>query len=128
MVLCQQRSLPFTSGALLASQAQEMLLIHLLNTIPRNAMTAQIIGPLVCQLMGPPPPSLHPMGAGTQGAWWWSALGPLVHPDTYPVHVVAELLFGHLLAGESAGAYTGELAYLVAARAMRFVFPHFSSA
>ncbi|VDM30332.1 unnamed protein product [Hydatigera taeniaeformis] len=119
MVLCQQRSLPFTSGALLASQAQEMLLIHLLNTIPRNAMTAQIIGPLVCQLMGPPPPSLHPMGAGTQGAWWWSALGPLVHPDTYPVHVVAELLFGHLLAGESAGAYTGELAYLVAARAMR---------
>ncbi|KAL5961329.1 Zinc finger SWIM domain-containing protein 4 [Taenia solium] len=119
LVLCQQRSLPFTSGALLASQAQEMLLIHLLNTIPRNAMTAQIIGPLVCQLMGPPPPSLHPMGTGTQGAWWWSALGPLVHPDTYPVHVVAELLFGHLLAGESAGAYTGELAYLVAARAMR---------
>lgn len=119
LVLCQQRSLPSTSGALLACQAQEMLLIHLLNTIPRNAMTAQIIGPLVCQLMGPPPPSLHPMGTGTQGAWWWSALGPLVHPDTYPVHVVAELLFGHLLAGESAGAYTGELAYLVAARAMR---------
>uniref|UniRef100_A0A915EXV1 ZSWIM4-8 C-terminal domain-containing protein n=1 Tax=Echinococcus canadensis TaxID=519352 RepID=A0A915EXV1_9CEST len=119
LVLCQQRSLPSTSGALLACQAQEMLLIHLLNTIPRNAMTAQIIGPLICQLMGPPPPSLHPMGTGTQGAWWWSALGPLVHPDTYPVHVVAELLFGHLLAGESAGAYTGELAYLVAARAMR---------
>ncbi len=96
-----------------------MRLILLLNTIPRNAVTAQIVGQLVCQLMGPPPTS-QPVG-GPQEPWWWSALGPIVHPDTYPVHVVGEFLFGHLLAGETFGVNTGELAYLVAARSMRYV-------
>ncbi|VDD79656.1 unnamed protein product [Mesocestoides corti] len=118
VALCQQRSLPLSTGAFLASQSQEVRLILLLNTIPRNATTAQIITQLVYQLMGPPP--IPPLLGGPQEAWWWSALGPVVHPDTYPVHVVAELLFGHLLAGETAGINTGDLAYLVAARSMRF--------
>lgn len=123
VVLCQQRSLPPTNASLLAIQAQEMVLVHLLNTIPRNPTTAQIIAPLVSQLMGPRILSTwtepRNCGASRESSWWWSALGPVVHPDTYPVHVAAELLFGHLTAGKSTNPNTEKLAYQVFARAMR---------
>ncbi|KAM7536822.1 hypothetical protein Aperf_G00000085574 [Anoplocephala perfoliata] len=122
LVLCQQRSLPQSSRALMVTQCQETLLIQLLNTIPRNAMTAQIIVPLVCQLMGLRLSSSQQYlsEAGNPEDWWWSALGPLVHPDVFPVHVVAEFLFGHLLQGEPSNPCMGDLAYYIVVRSMRF--------
>ncbi|VDO10227.1 unnamed protein product [Rodentolepis nana] len=121
LVLCQQRSLPQSSRALMTVQCQETLLIQLLNTIPRNAITAQIIVPLVCKLMGLRLSSSQQYltEVANPEDWWWSALGPLVHPDVFPVHVVAELLFGHLLQGESSNPCIGDLAYYVVVRAMR---------
>lgn len=107
----------------MVTQCQETLLIQLLNTIPRNAMTAQIIVPLVCQLMGLRLSSSQQYlsEAGNPEDWWWSALGPLVHPDVFPVHVVAEFLFGHLLQGESSNPCMGDLAYYIVVRSMRLV-------
>nr|CDS25321.2 zinc finger SWIM domain containing protein [Hymenolepis microstoma] len=122
LVLCQQRSLPQSNRALMTVQCQETLLIQLLNTIPRNAITAQIIVPLVCKLMGLRLSSSQQYLSEVANPedWWWSALGPLVHPDVFPVHVVAELLFGHLLQGESSNPCMGDLAYYVVVRSMRF--------
>lgn len=107
----------------MTAQCQETLLIQLLNTIPRNATTAQIIFPLVCKLMGLRLSSsqLYLSEAGNPEDWWWSALGPLVHPDVFPVHVVAELLFGHLLQGKSSNPCIEDVAYYVVVRSMRLV-------
>lgn len=105
----------------MAIQSQEALLIQLLNTIPRNPMTAQVIAPLVCQLMGLRLSSTQQelSEIGNPKGWWWSALGPLVHHDVFPVHVVAEFLFGHLLQGEWTNCCIGDLAYYVVVRSMR---------
>ncbi|CAH8868093.1 unnamed protein product [Trichobilharzia szidati] len=101
LALFQQRPPVGSVSRLLACQHQEARLLTLLNTIPKDVTIALAMCDILCQLLGPP---ISPSRilckldhSPVVRLWWWSALGFLVHPDTYPVHAVAEFVLNYLL-------------------------------
>ncbi|VDQ07853.1 unnamed protein product [Trichobilharzia regenti] len=101
LALFQQRPPVGSVSRLLACQHQEARLLTLLNTIPKDVTIALAMCDTLCQLLGPPISSSRCLGrldhSPVVRLWWWSALGFLVHPDTYPVHAVAEFVLNYLL-------------------------------
>ncbi|KAF6777485.1 hypothetical protein AHF37_02914 [Paragonimus kellicotti] len=114
----QQRRLSGSVNRLLACQTQEARLLALLNTMPRDPTSVLAICETLSQLLGPPTSLLtrHAVRSdqGSPGcaaapawpphspwfspaSWCWSALGPVIHPDSYPVHTVAQFVLDYVL-------------------------------
>ncbi|KAA3677640.1 uncharacterized protein DEA37_0000511, partial [Paragonimus westermani] len=114
----QQRRLSGSVNRLLACQTQEARLLALLNTMPRDPTIVLAICETLSQLLGPPTSLLtrHAVRSdqGSPGcaaaptcpphspwfspaSWCWSALGPVIHPDSYPVHTVAQFVLDYVL-------------------------------
>ncbi|TGZ69939.1 hypothetical protein CRM22_003449 [Opisthorchis felineus] len=149
LALLQQRRLSGSVNRLLACQGQESRLLALLNTMPKDTTTLLAVCEALSYLLGPPtlPRQLtrmdnspgSPAVSWSVPNWcWWSALGPVIHPDSYPVHAVAHFVLDYILEAQKQNQLTlvnncwagfgntapsvrmEDLLYAVVTRAMRF--------
>ncbi|VDP79014.1 unnamed protein product [Echinostoma caproni] len=114
VALFQQRRLSGSINRLLASQTQEARLLAWLSTMPKDAVTLMAVCETMAHLLGPPALSRlipraepnHTLSLSVGGHllpspawwwWWWSSLGPITHPDSYPVHGIAHFVLDYVL-------------------------------
>ncbi|GAA55992.1 zinc finger SWIM domain-containing protein 6 [Clonorchis sinensis] len=117
--------------------------------MPKDTTTLLAVCEALSYLLGPPtlPRQLtrmdnspgSPIVSWSLPNWcWWSALGPVIHPDSYPVHAVAHFVLDYIVEAQKQNQLTlvnncwagfgntapsvrmEDLLYAVVTRAMRF--------
>ncbi|TPP63097.1 Zinc finger SWIM domain-containing protein [Fasciola gigantica] len=118
VALFQQRRLSGSINRLLSCQAQETRLLAWLSTMPKDTVTLMAVCETMAHLLGPPALSrLMPRAEPTHSLslfvgghvlpspawwwWWWSSLGPITHPDSYPVHGITHFVLDYILEAKS---------------------------